>query len=297
MTILILGSEGFIGRHLVKYFSENKFTILKCDIQNIVNDHYYKLDDKKVLDIIFKENNINICINAAGSAHVQKSFDDPLFDFQSNTILHFYTLNAIRKFRPKCKYINLSSAAVYGNPIELPISEQHASNPLSPYGFHKKISEIICQEYFDLYHINTLNVRIFSAYGPGQMKLLFWDTYQKVKKNINLEFFGTGNESRDYIHVYDIAYAIDLLIQNHTFDGGCVNIANGKEIYIKDAIDIFLEVLGHNRTVTFSGEDKIGDPKNWLANIHTLKKYGYAPKYSLIEGLKTYKRWLVENDY
>ena len=87
----------------------------------------------------------------------------------------FKQLDAIRKFQPGCKYINLSSAAVYGNPESLPISEDHHLDPISPYGNHKKMAEEVCADFYTNYRIPTCSLRIFSAYGAGLQKQLFWD--------------------------------------------------------------------------------------------------------------------------
>jgi len=84
------------------------------------------------------------------------------------------------KFNNKCKYLHISSAAVYGNPKQLPVKETDNCQPLSPYGWHKWMSELICQEYFRLYNIRSLIVRPFSVYGPGLRKQLFWDLYGKA---------------------------------------------------------------------------------------------------------------------
>lgn len=296
-TLLIIGSEGFIGTNIRNYFIKKGFNVYCCDLLDINKPNYFNIRNREFLDDFFKQHKIDICINAAGSAHVQNSFENPMMDFEANTILHFYTLHTIRKNAPECKYINFSSAAVYGNPLSLPIEENHRLLPLSPYGYHKMISETICKEYATLYNMKTLNVRVFSAYGPGQNKLLFWDIYQKIKNKKPLTFFGTGKESRDYIYVEDIAKAIDLIIQNHEFDGGQINIANGETIAIEDAIKTFLNAANLNLPISFTGENKIGDPKNWQANISIIKDYGYSPTYKLFDGLKKYHEWLQENEY
>lgn len=296
-TMLIIGSEGFIGKYLSSYFSNRYYSIIQCDLLPIVRPHYYNILERSSLDEIFKLYTIDICINAAGSAHVQKSFDNPMADFEANTILHFYTLHCIRKYNVDCKYINLSSAAVYGNPSTLPIAIDHVLSPISPYGYHKMISETICKEYTQLFGLKTANVRIFSAYGPGQNKLLFWDIYQKIKNKTPLEFFGTGQETRDYIFIEDIAKAIHILILHHPFDGSSINIANGEEVTISSAISTFLKAMNTGMDFSFSGNNKIGDPMYWRADIGFLTRHGYSPSYTLLQGLQKYVLWLKESGY
>jgi len=84
-----------------------------------------------------------------------------------STYRPFYSvLEAIRKHSPSCKFISISSAAVYGNPEVLPVSESSKVKPLSPYGWHKHYTEMICGEFYTYFKIPTCSVRIFSAYGP-----------------------------------------------------------------------------------------------------------------------------------
>ena len=108
------------------------------------------------------------------------SFKDPLFDFNLNVFNVFKILEAIKLFNDKCKFVNLSSAAVYGNPDILPIIETSTILPISPYGFHKSISETIVKEYYSVYKIQSISLRVFSVYGEYLKKQLFWDLYNKI---------------------------------------------------------------------------------------------------------------------
>ena len=99
---------------------------------------------------------------------------------------------------------------------------------------HKLMAEQICQEFNRFWGIRTCCLRIFSAYGPRLKKQLLWDIYQKIKKNDELVLYGTGNETRDFIYISDIIRIIDMVIQKAEFRGEALNIANGKQIKIKD---------------------------------------------------------------
>ena len=92
-------------------------------------------------------------------------------------------LVAIRDRNSSCKFINFSSAAVYGNPKFLPITENSVCKPLFPYGFHKLQSELLLTEYYNFFGLKTCSLRVFSAYGPLLKKQLFWDLYQKAIQN------------------------------------------------------------------------------------------------------------------
>ena len=240
MKILVIGSKGFIGSSICKFYSENDSVELwQCDVfENTDNDpRYFSINSSDInFENIFRLQSFDICINAAGSGNVGLSFDNPLYDFESNTYGVIKILEAIRMLDSKCRFINFSSAAVYGDPKNLPIRENSEIKPLSPYGFNKAMAEHICKEYFAFFGIKTCNLRVFSAYGPGLKKQIFWDIYQKFKLAKNeIEMFGTGEETRDFIYIDDLVNAIDIIINKSPFQGECINVASGSEVNIADA--------------------------------------------------------------
>lgn len=297
MNILIIGSKGFIGSHCVNYFSKNH-DVWECDVVADYVSKNYSIVDATNTDYsdIFQQQQFDICINCSGASSVQDSVKKPQRDFILNTVNVHKQLDAIRKFNPNCKYLNLSSAAVYGNPMKLPISESHNTNPISPYGMHKKMAEEVCELFHDQFKIKCCSLRIFSAYGEGLKKQLFWDLYQKGKANSKIVLYGTGNESRDFIHISDILSAIDCVITNGYFENEVINIANGTEVSIKTVANLFFEIYNKSKiSVNFGGEERIGDPLNWCADISSLKSLDYAQKISMREGLERYIKWLKEN--
>ncbi|MCF8342620.1 MAG: NAD-dependent epimerase/dehydratase family protein [Chitinophagaceae bacterium] len=297
-SIFIIGSEGFIGKHLVCHYENKNFRVIKLDLIEKNEINYYKLNVNALnYKEIFQKYDFDFCINSSGFANVQLSFENPIKDFSSNVMNVYEILNCIKLFQPKCKFLNLSSAAVYGNPLKNPISEDSLINPTSPYGYHKYYSELICNEFYNLFNIGTISIRIFSAFGSGQKKLLFWDLYNKIKLSKEKIFlFGTGNESRDFIHVFDIVNAVDLILNNAPFNGDVYNVASGIEITIKKAVNLFLEIMNFKGDVIYTEDIKKGDPINWVANIEKLKKIGFINTYNLEDGLKEYKKWLKGNE-
>ena len=300
MKILIIGSRGFIGHHLFSYFSEKGNEVWGTDVvDDYINKERYFLIDASNSDYssVFQSAEFDLCVNCSGAANVPESLKNPLRDYYLNTVNVFKILEAIRKFQPACKFINLSSAAVYGNPKQMPVKEDARPDPLSPYGFHKLQAEQICKEFYDFYNIRTCSLRIFSVYGPGLKKQLFWDLHNKAKKGDPFSLFGTGNESRDFIYILDLVNAIELVAGLSAFNADVINVANGKEIMIKNVVSVFFGLFDHEIRYSFSGETREGDPVNWVADISKLISYGYRPSFTIENGLEKYYEWVTINKF
>lgn len=279
MHIIIFGSKGFLGLSLLKTFGVDTCTAIN-DINLLSNLSLSKCD---------------IIINCAGASSVSHSFIDPTNDFEKNVILVKDILERIRLSRnKKIKFINFSSAAVYGNPRNLPIRESDMCRSISPYGSHKMMAEELCRYYHNCFGIKTLSLRIFSAYGNGQKKMLLWDLHQKIINcNGSIALFGTGNESRDFIHTKDIYSQLILAIENSKFDGEVVNVANGTEVYIKDIVEIYKKNYPKLFMYKFNGENRPGDPINWRADISIMRNWGYRNEIGIEQGIVNYINWAV----
>jgi UDP-glucose 4-epimerase len=295
MKLLIIGSEGFIGSNATRFFKEKGYDVYTTDIILKVEPNYTVINPEfPDFGRLFYNKTYDVCINASGAANVQFSFQHAAMDYTLNVSNVYHILESIRQYNPLCKFVNFSSAAVYGNPQYLPIDEAHPVKPISPYGWHKYYSELICKEFFEYYKIPTLSLRVFSAYGPGLKKQLFWDLYQKAKSDNLIEIYGTGNESRDFIYIDDILMAIDLLIKKHVFEGSIINLANGEEVTISKAVKTFYDIISLKKKYSFTNQKKVGDPENWKADINYLILLGYKKSVSLKEGLRRYTEWLQE---
>lgn len=294
MKVLVIGSKGFIGFSVYNFFKQNNYEVFGCDvITDYVDKNYFQIDATNAdYHHLFEKNNITICINCSGAASVPLSIEFPLKDFSLNTLNVFKILEAIRIYQPKCRFINLSSAAVYGNPESLPVKEDSVLRPLSPYGIHKMHAEQICKEYYEYYQIPTCFVRIFSAYGNGLKKQLLWDLYKKFTLDKTVELYGTGDETRDFIHVDDVVNAIHLIIHNAAFEGEAINLANGEEYSIRFIAELYKANLHSNQSIEFNNIIKIGDPLNWKADISILKSMGYSSTMSIEQGIKNYISWV-----
>ncbi len=293
MKILLIGSKGFIGSHAFRSLSEDH-EVWGCDVvTDYVTPRYVQVDATNAdFKEIFQAHTFDACLNCAGAASVPDSFHSPFRDITLNTLLVAKILEAIRLHGKKCKFVNMSSAAVYGNPIHLPIKEHIPLHPLSPYGYHKKYAEEIVKEYAIFFEVACCSLRPFSVYGPGLRKQLFWDLHTKVQASSHIELWGTGEESRDFIYVEDVVNVLRCVLKNGLFKGECINVANGKEITIRETVSCFQEVYFKPFTFSFGGQKREGDPLNWEADITTLIALGYIPTTNLKQGLTYLAEWL-----
>jgi len=297
-TVLVTGVTGFIGRYVARQFSEAGWSVVGLGTRPPENAPRQDLTDYKQLVLpspeltgIVRKLQPQVCIHCAGRASVDLSRTDPAADFSASVAVTFNVLDALRLHAPECRLIYLSSAAVYGNPERLPIQETQSFNPISPYGFHKLMSEQLCTEFFKIYNLPTAIARIFSAYGPGLRRQVLWDICQKALTQPALKLLGTGDESRDFIHGRDVAKAIYLLAEKAPCQAEVYNLANGVETTIRELAELVLDKIGQPIPLEFDGSIRVGNPVNWQADINRLSQLGFVPEVPLERGINIYAQW------
>jgi len=300
---LITGINGFLGRYIARELSERGWRVVGVDIApqgstELPTGSVYrclKLPNTG-LEHLLQEYPPSLCVHCAGSASVAQSIEDPKADFHANTALTLEILDTLRQRAPRSRFILLSSAAVYGNPTRLPIPESTPRRPISPYGYHKMQCEILAEEFYTVYGMQTCFVRIFSAYGPGLRRQVLWDICRKVRNKSTIFLSGTGEESRDFVHARDIARGIALVADQAAFQAEAYNIATGRETRIGDLARQLVSTLGEDIEVRFTGESRPGDPLRWCADISSVSRLGYRPTVGMKEGIDEYARWFLNQD-
>ena len=299
--MLITGVNGFLGQGAAAYF-QKEYEIYGMDIATVpagAGITYYQCNMSQSpaeLSMIVTGIQPDVILHCAGSANVGASVANPRADLDGNLHSLYQLLIALGAIEKRPDVIFFSSAGVYGNPVRLPMKEEDAAAPVSPYGLHKWMCEQLCHYYNQVHGYRIRSVRIFSAYGSGLRKQLLWDIYQKYRSTGGIRLFGTGEETRDYIHVSDIMQAIACIL---AYDGPeeVFNVANGEEITIRELAERYAKELGIGvDKVSFNGENKPGDPKNWRADISLLKRTGYEKRMEFSEGVADYVRWINRGD-
>ncbi len=181
-SLLVTGAGGFLGSHICQYFGArgHKIAALGRFASDDSLDAMYPnlrllagmtLPDPAFIKAV-RHFRPDLVVHCAGTASVAASVQRPYTDFQSTVEVCAFVLNTLHDHAPGCKFILLSSAAVYGEPSTLPVSESTPCDPISPYGYHKWLCELLVREYRSLFNMNASSLRIFSAYGERQQRLV-----------------------------------------------------------------------------------------------------------------------------
>ena len=253
MRWLITGSNGFIGSALAEHLKKDGHSVVGVER----NGPYDFSEGIKFVapDCIF---------HAAGPSSVQDSWEDPAKDFRDSVVLWQSLLDGVRLSGLKPKIFFPSSAAVFGEPDFLTMTEHMAKRPISPYGFHKLGCEHIAHMYAELYQLPIVICRLFSVFGEGQKRLLIWEIVRQIledQKEITLQ--GTGLEWRDYMHVDDFAEAVNLLSKKDASYFQVYNFGVGTSMRITSLVCIIQKLLGTKKNIVFGEKTRTGDPITW----------------------------------
>jgi UDP-glucose 4-epimerase len=266
--VIITGGNGFVGRHLVKRLLTNKqcSVVLVANTSNLMDRGlqetmpltFYAADirDREAISNIFRDEEADTCVHLAAKLSVVDSIKKPDETMDINVKGTLNVLEACHNSGVK-NFVFASSAAVYGDVEELPISEDQTLKPLSPYGSSKMLAEQHVLSYKRLKKIqNTISLRIFNVYGSGQTNEsgVITKFATRLSKGLPPIICGNGEHTRDFISVDDVADAILLSIKameepknNHNYSlsaSPVFNIGTGTATSIKELAQIMISISG-----------------------------------------------------
>ncbi|MEK7570677.1 MAG: UDP-glucose 4-epimerase GalE [Patescibacteria group bacterium] len=316
MNILVTGGAGYIGSFMVKRLIDDGHTVIVADSleRGQEKDIHKKaivkvgdLADKTYRDSLFKETAIEAIIHFAGYISVGESMESPYKYFHNNVAATLDLIEDAHRAGVN-KIIFSSSAAVYGNPTQIPIPEDHQKQPTSVYGESKLMVEDMLRWYGVTKGLNSVSLRYFNACGAaldGSMgeahepeTHIIPRAIQSLLEGKPFTIFGEdyktpdGTCVRDYIHVLDLveAHVVALKKLESTEGALAYNVGTGKGYSNKEIVAMIEQVSGQKVSVTF-GSRRAGDPDELVADVSKIKnELGFEAKHS---DLKT----IIESAY
>ncbi|QQK74200.1 SDR family NAD(P)-dependent oxidoreductase [Salicibibacter cibarius] len=301
--ILVTGGAGFIGSHVVDALVEQGKTVLIADnlstgqmahVNPSGHTHFFDVDitSRDNLEHIFRQHSdIDGVIHLAAQSKASPSLDAPEHDANINIHGTVNVLELTKAYKVK-NFIYASSAAVYGDQQTLPIAEDVAVEPLSPYGVSKYAGEEYVKAYRRLYDLNARVLRFANVYGPRQSV----DTEAGVitifvEQLLNGEqpgIYGDGTQTRDFIYVKDVASAILQCLFEAPSEpeaSPVYNVSTGEETSIEELLRELCAVIDRRYRPLYM-EKRAGDiEKSYLDNRKLCSRYTWKPETSLADGL------------
>jgi UDP-glucose 4-epimerase len=307
MKILVTGGAGYVGSIVVEELIKEGFEVVVLD--NLQEGHrsailpeaeFIKADinDIEAVDHVFKRFDIQAVMHLAADSLVELSMTDPKRYFQNNVVAGINLLNSMLKHDVK-SFIYSSSAAVYGEPISLPIDENHPQMPLNPYGETKLMFERILKWYGKAYSLKHISLRYFNAAGASERlgedhrpeTHLIPRVIKAAMNNTNpVTIFGDdyatrdGTCIRDYVHVIDIAQAHILALKKiNELGDRAYNLGSSKGYSVLEVVQEVFKVSGFNVPIKYS-QRRPGDPAVLVAGSTLARsELGWNPKFSNLD--------------
>ena len=291
---VVTGGAGFIGSNLIDHLIKAGHKVIVLD--NFVsgkrsNLSHHKNQNVKIIKIdISKDNNleryfknIDYVFHLAGLAEIIPSIKNPKKYFVNNVLGTLNVIEAAKKTKIK-KLIYAASSSCYGTPKSFPTSEKSKIDLKHPYAVTKYMGEELVLKYASIFNMPNISFRFFNVYGPrlnlsGQYSAVMGNFLSQKKNNKPLTIVGDGKQTRDFIHVDDLAKAFLKTIKSKSVNK-IYNLGSGK----KTSINTIAKIFGGKKKFI---EKRPGEPKNSLADISKIKKdINWKPSINIDDGIK-----------
>ena len=324
MHVLVTGGAGYIGSHTAKILAQTGMQPIVLD--NLQRGHWEAvkwgplieadIGDQSALDRVFAEYPIDAVFHFAAFAYVGESMRAPELYFRNNLVNTLNLLDAMRS-RNVRKIVFSSTCATYGNPVQIPITENHIQQPVNPYGESKRMVERLLYWYGAIHDVRWVALRYFNAAGADpegelgenhapETHLVPLAIRAAMEPNQPLEIYGTdydtpdGTAIRDYLHVTDLAQAhLDALRYLDTgAPSTAFNLGTGRGHSVREVIAMVEKVSGRTAAVREVGR-RPGDPPYLVADAtKSAEQMGWRPQHSTLEEIvKTAWNWKVRSSH
>jgi len=301
-TVIVTGGAGFIGSATCELLREIYDVIIVDNLYSGSIDnikHLLRLDNVKFVKMDVTDHDellrklkplikdVSGIIHLASIVNIDEVNANPRRALEVNVLGTINVLEFMRRFDIN-RIVYASSVAVYGEPEYLPIDENHPLKPRNLYGLTKLMCEQILWRYYEDYGIKFIALRYFNVYGPrmrpGQYGSVIYKFIVSLLKSEIPIIYGDGNQTRDFIYVYDVAEANMKALDSDYV--GILNIGTGREVSINELYNILCRLLG-KYVKPKRGPPRIGDVRRSRANIEKAKKIlKWKPKVDLLTGLR-----------
>jgi len=298
--VLVTGGAGFIGSHLVDRLVQEGFEVVVLDNLSSGSPENIKIHvenpkfqfirgDVRVRGLVRRAlRGVDCVFHLAAVASVDLSIRRPDIVNDVNVTGTLGLLEESRRADVE-KFVFTSSCAVYGEPIKLPVDEEHPTRPLSPYGASKLAAEHYCSVYHRVYGLDTVILRLFNVYGPRQERSPYGGVIsrfiERLRRGLAPVIFG-GTQTRDFVYVGDAVEALMLAMRSKDCIGMTINVGSGVEVSIRELADKLIKIFGL-RVRPILSRPRPGDVSRMCADIRRAKEVlRFEPKTSLEDGLK-----------
>jgi UDP-glucose 4-epimerase len=299
-SVLVTGGYGFLGRAVARRFQQQGYRVLGighgrwAPEEAHAHGFSFWLDAGVTLSSLMTlREPLDLIVHCGGNGSVGFSLTNPLEDFYKTVQGTADLLEFMRLTSSRALLVYPSSAAVYGSKPDRPIKESDSLAPISPYGVHKKVVEELLASYSQSYGIRVAVVRFFSIYGPGLTKQLLWDASMRLRaaKEEPAVFWGTGEETRDWINSEDAA-ALMFVVSQTTEPFTMINGGSGRRVTVKDTLTLLNNALNTGSSFVFNQLVREGDPRFYHADMERARALNWTTKVSLESGIEIYSNWL-----
>ena len=309
-SILVTGCAGFIGSNFVRQFRkqfpktkvigiDNFFTGRKDALDKFITFYYGSVQNRKLLEKIFRKHRPEYVFHFAAIPRVSYSVEYPVETSEANIIGTVALLEAAKNYGVK-RFIYSASSSVYGGAVKLPTKEsENSPNPKSPYALQKYVGEVFCKIFSGLYGMDTVSLRYFNVFGPGQYGDSPYSTvisawleslYFPSGRKAFIE--GDGGQSRDFCYVDNVVSANILAMKSaKKLNGEVLNVAHGERTAVGEVRGILEKMTGRKLDLE-KRPTRLGDVRHNHADISKIKKQlGYKPSVDFKEGLRRTVDW------
>ncbi|MEM3060283.1 MAG: NAD-dependent epimerase/dehydratase family protein [Candidatus Anstonellales archaeon] len=292
--ILVTGSSGFIGSYVVRSLIERRERVRAFDIREMALEddrlEFVEGDIRRLEDVERAVSGCDGIIHLAAQIDVGKSLEDPLYDFEENAIGALNCLIAAKKFGVK-RFVYSSSAAVYGQPRQAPVSEDEEPIPISPYGISKLTAERYVLNYAKIHKLSAIALRIFNVYGKGQSSKSSYSGvitkfFSRVMSGKPPVIYGDGKQVRDFVHVLDVCNAV-IKAYDSDVSGCAINIGTGVGTSVIRLAEMIIKTCNMEGLEPIFEPERKGDIRYSIADVRNAKLLlSWEAKIALEDGLR-----------